>query len=118
MVGLFFLINAFGLTAPAAAMVAMLGQFGQVTVNEAMTAKYAPDHLRGRVYAVRYFMGFAVAAFAVSMAAKLHDATGDFLGTYRVLAVCGAAVFIGALLFPRRDVEQQPRSAAAIQPAE
>src|SRR5271169_3031212 len=59
-VGLFVLSRAFGLAAPAAAMVAMLGQFGQVTVMEAMTARYAPDRLRGRLYAVRYFMGFAV----------------------------------------------------------
>jgi predicted MFS family arabinose efflux permease len=118
MIGLYFLAGAFGLGAPAAAMVAMLGQFGQVTVNEAMTAKYAPDRLRGRIYAVRYFMSFAVAAFAVSMAAKLHDAAGNFFGTYRILAICGATVFIGALLFPRRDVKQQPAGAAAIQPAE
>ena len=118
MVGLYILIDAFGLTAPGAAMLAMLGQFGQVTVNEAMTAKYAPDRLRGRIYAVRYFLNFAVAAFAVSMAAKLHDATGNFVGTYRVLAICGALIFVGALLFPRRDVEQQPARSAAIQAAE
>ncbi len=118
MVGLFFLIDAFGLSAPGAAMVAMLGQFGQVTVNEAMTAKYAPDRLRGRIYAVRYFLNFAVAAFAVTMAAKLHDTTGNFIGTYRVLAICGALIFLGALLFPRRDTQQQPTGSAAIQPAE
>jgi MFS family permease len=118
MLGLFVLIDAFGFTAPAAAMVAMLGQFGQVTVNEAMTAKYAPDRLRGRIYAVRYFLNFAVAASAVYMAARLHDVTGNFLGTYRLLAVCGGLIFLGALLFPRRDVEQQPARSAAIQPAE
>jgi MFS family permease len=118
MIGLFFLSSAFGLAAPGAAMVAMLGQFGQVTVNEAMTARYAPDHLRGRIYAVRYFLGFAVAAFAVTMAAKMHDATGDFVGTYRILAICGALIFVGALLFPRRDVESPSASRAVAQPAE
>jgi len=116
MVGLFFLADAFGLAAPSAAMVAMLGQFGQVTVNEAMTAKYAPDRLRGRIYAVRYFLNFAVAAFAVTMAARMHDATGGFTGTYRILAICGALIFVGALLFPRRDVE--PSATASVQPAE
>ncbi|SDR55429.1 Predicted arabinose efflux permease, MFS family [Rhizobiales bacterium GAS113] len=116
MIGLFFLINAFGIAAPCAAMVAMLGQFGQVTVNEAMTAKYAPDRLRGRIYAVRYFLNFAVAAFAVTMAAKMHDATGEFVGAYRILAICGALIFVGALFFPRRDVE--PIAARpAVQPA-
>ncbi|MBV9516488.1 MAG: MFS transporter [Hyphomicrobiales bacterium] len=118
MVGLFFLADAFGLTAPAAAMVAMLGQFGQVTVNEAMTAKYAPDRLRGRIYAVRYFLNFAVAAFAVTMAAKMHDATGGFTGTYRILAVCGALIFVGALLFPRRDVASSVAARATVQAAE
>jgi MFS family permease len=118
MVGLFFLTNAFGLTAPSAAMVAMLGQFGQVTVNEAMIAKYAPDRLRGRIYAVRYFLNFAVAAFAVTMAAKMHDATGGFIGTYRILAICGALVFMGALLFPRRDVEPTISARATVLPAE
>jgi MFS family permease len=117
-VGMFFLIDAMGLAAPGVAMVAMLGQFGQVTVNEAMTAKYAPDRLRGRIYAVRYFMSFAVAAFAVTMAARLHDASGNFIVAYRVLAISAAAIFIGALLFPRRDSEQQQTAPAAIQPAE
>ena len=112
------LIDAMGLAAPGVAMVAMLGQFGQVTVNEAMTAKYAPDRLRGRIYAVRYFMSFAVAAFAVTMAARLHDASGNFIVAYRVLAISAAAIFIGALLFPRRDSEQQQTAPAAIQPAE
>jgi MFS family permease len=116
MVGLFFLADAFGFAAPSAAMVAMLGQFGQVTVNEAMTARYAPDRLRGRIYAVRYFLNFAVAAFAVTMAARMHDATGGFTGTYRILAICGALIFVGALLFPRRDVE--PSATASVQPAE
>ena len=116
MVGLFFLADAFGLAAPSAAMVAMLGQFGQVTVNEAMTAKYAPDRLRGRIYAVRYFLNFAVAAFAVTMAARMHDATGGFTGIYRILAICGALIFVGALLFPRRDTA--PSASASVQPAE
>jgi MFS family permease len=116
MVGLFFLADAFGLAAPSAAMVAMLGQFGQVTVNEAMTAKYAPDRLRGRIYAVRYFLNFAVAAFAVTMAARMHDATGGFTGIYRILAICGALIFVGALLFPRRDIA--PSASASVQPAE
>ncbi len=118
MVGLFFLADAVGFAAPSAAMVAMLGQFGQVTVNEAMTARYAPDRLRGRIYAVRYFLNFAVAAFAVTMAAKMHDATGGFTGTYRILAVCGALIFAGALLFPRRDVEPSVRTRASVQAAE
>ncbi len=118
MIGLFFLVDAFGFAAPSAAMVAMLGQFGQVTVNEAMTAKYAPDRLRGRIYAVRYFLNFAVAAFAVTMAARMHDATGGFTGTYRILAICGALIFVGALLFPRRDVEPITSARTNVQAAE
>jgi MFS family permease len=118
MIGLFLLVDAFGFAAPSAAMVAMLGHFGQVTVNEAMTAKYAPDRLRGRIYAVRYFLNFAVAAFAVTMAARMHDATGGFTGTYRILAICGALIFVGALLFPRRDVEPMTSTRTTVQAAE
>lgn len=118
MIGLFLLVDAFGFAAPSAAMVAMLGQFGQVTVNEAMTAKYAPDRLRGRIYAVRYFLNFAVAAFAVTMAARMHDATGGFTGTYRILAICGALIFVGALLFPRRDIEPMTSARTTVQAAE
>jgi MFS family permease len=116
--GLFVLIRAFGLTAPLAAMVAMLGQFGQVTVMEAMTARYAPDRLRGQLYAVRYFMSFAVAAGAVTMAARLHDATGDFVATYRVLAFAAVAILAGALLFPRREVAPRRSASGKVQPAE
>jgi MFS family permease len=117
-VGLFVLARAFGLVAPLAAMVAMLGQFGQVTVMEAMTARYAPDRLRGRLYAVRYFMSFAVAAFAIIMAARMHDATGDFIATYRILAFAAVAILLGALLFPRRDVAPRRTASSAVQPAE
>ena len=117
-VGLFVLIRAFGLVAPLAAMGAMLGQFGQVTVMEAMTARYAPDRLRGRLYAVRYFMSFAVAAFAVIMAARMHDATGDFIATYRILFFAAVAILAGALFFPRRNVAPRRTAASAVQPAE
>ena len=41
---------------------------------------------------------------------------GDIMASLEERA--GATIFLGALLFPRRDVEQQPTTGAAIQPAE
>ena len=49
--------------------------FGQVTVNETMTARYISPALRARMYSVRFFVGFlgaAAAAPAGRLAARAH----------------------------------------------
>lgn len=74
---------------------AMAGIYGQVTVNDAMVARYVPPRLRAKAYSVRYFLGFTVSGLAVPFIALTH-ARGGFplvLGAAAALAtlILGAA---------------------------
>ncbi len=91
----------------------MVAIFGQVTVNDAMIARYTADEWRARAFSVRYFMSFAAAATAVPLVAGLHEKTGGFTLTFMVLAVGGLVIFLSALAFPMRREEVAPRVAAA-----
>jgi hypothetical protein len=53
----------FGVAMVAAAI------FGQVTLNETMTARYISPALRTRMYSVRFVVGFIGAAAAAPMVA-------------------------------------------------
>ena len=97
-------------------MLLMFAVFGQVTINDAMVARYSADAWRARAYAVRYFLSFGVAAGVVPMLSILHDRTGDFSRSFTILSVFGAIVLIGALIFPNRPDEIAPVQAAP-QPA-
>ena len=60
--------------------------FGQVTVNETMTARYISPALRTRMYSVRFFVGFLGAAAAAPMVAWLHERTGSLATAPLVMA--------------------------------
>jgi MFS family permease len=81
------------------------GIFGQVTINDAMVARYTNEAWRGRAYALRYVMSFAASACGVPLVAVLHERAGGFDTTFLVLSAFGALVFVGALLFPHRPEE-------------
>lgn len=89
----------------------MVAIFGQVTVNDAMIARYTADEWRARAFSVRYFMSFAAAATAVPMVAGLHEKTGGFATTFMVLAAGGLVIFLAALMFPLRREEVAPQLA-------
>jgi len=90
----------------------MFGIFGQVTINDAMVARYTNHEWRARAYAFRYIVSFGASAFGVPLVAILHERTGGFELTFLVLSALGACVFLGALLFPHRPEE------LAVMPAE
>ncbi|HET6332017.1 MAG TPA: MFS transporter, partial [Polyangiales bacterium] len=54
----------------------VIGIFGQVTINDAMVAKYTSDQWRARAFAARYFLGFTAAGASVALVAWLHDRGG------------------------------------------
>ncbi|HSB78665.1 MAG TPA: MFS transporter [Candidatus Methylomirabilis sp.] len=93
----------------------MFAIFGQVTINDTMVARYTTDAWRARVYAVRYVVSFSASASAVPMVAFLYRRTGGFDLVFKVLAVFGLLVFLGAALFPHRP--EEVRVAEAKQPA-
>jgi MFS family permease len=95
------------LVVPTAAVVAA-AIFGQVTVNETMTARYISPALRARMYSVRFFVGFLGAALAAPVIAWLHERTGSLTAVTLVMAGFGAVTLGCALAFPDRREELQP----------
>lgn len=87
----------------AAAM--MFAIFGQVTINDAMVARYTSQEWRARAYALRYVMSFGASAGALPLVAYLHDRAGGFGPVFIVMAGFGLLVFLGAVLFPHRPEE-------------
>lgn len=77
----------------------VIGIFGQVTINDAMVAKYTSDQWRARAYAARYFLGFTAAGASVSLVAWLHQRGGFQLMLQAFGSLC-LLVILGALIFP------------------
>lgn len=84
---------------------AAIAVFGQVVVNDAMVGRYVADEFRGRVYAVRYFVGFGMAGAAVAMVGFLHD-HGGFGLTFQVLAGLACLIILAGLILPRERVQE------------
>jgi MFS family permease len=87
--------------------------FGQVTINETMTARYISPELRARMYSVRFFVGFLGAAAAAPIVAALHERTGSLTVVTLVLAGFGVVTLGCALAFPDRQEELRPELWAA-----
>jgi MFS family permease len=95
--------------------------FGQVTVNETMTARYVAPALRAKLYSVRFFVGFLGAAAASPLIGWLHEATGGMQATLLVLAAFTLITLVCAVFFPNRPEELRPelwRAGPAAAPAE
>jgi MFS family permease len=95
------------LVLPFAALVAA-AIFGQVTVNETMTARYISPALRTRMYSIRFFVGFLGAATAAPLVAWLHERTGSLASVTLVMAGLGLVTLLCALAFPDRQEELRP----------
>jgi MFS family permease len=88
----------------AAAVLMMLGVFGQIPLNDAIVGRYCADEYRSRVYAVRYVVTLTVAAIAVPLISVLHGSAGGFRYVFLVLAALATAIFAASLFFPSRQV--------------
>ena len=107
------------LVLPLAAVVAA-SVFGQVTVNETMTARYVAPALRAKLYSVRFTVGFLGAAVASPLVGFLHERTGSLSLPLLVLAAFAVVTLGCALLFPDREEELRPElwaRAGGAQPA-
>jgi MFS family permease len=87
-IGVFWSVHAGGVTLMAALAVAMIGLYGQVTVNDVVIARYTADAWRGRVYAVRYFLVFISSGAAVASIAYLHARGGFDLVLLMTAGIC------------------------------
>ena len=90
--------------------------FGQVTVNETMTARYISPQLRTRMYSIRFFVGFLGAAAAAPLVATLYERTGSLTAVMLVLAAFALITLGCALFFPDRPEELHPELWQAAKP--
>ena len=95
----------------AAAM--MFSLFGQVTINDAMVARYSNETWRARMYAVRYFVSFAGSAAAIPLVRVLHARPEGFSAVLAVLAGIAVITLIAAASFPHRPEELDERAVPA-----
>jgi MFS family permease len=94
--GLGLAATAAGVPTLAGLALAMAAIYGQVVVNDAMVARYAPPGWQARVFGARYFLGFTAAGFAAPLIASLHG-SGGFPAVFAVASAFGACVFACAL---------------------
>lgn len=92
---------------PVAGLVAAC-VFGQVTVNETMTARYVAPQLRAKLYSIRFTIGFMGAAIAAPLVGFLHEATGSLAVAMLVLAAVAVVTLVCAFAFPDREEELKP----------
>jgi MFS family permease len=90
--------------------------FGQVTVNETMTARYIAPALRAKMYSVRFFVGFLGSAAAAPLVGWLHAATGSVAAAIVVLGGFALVIIACAFAFPDREEELKPELWAAARP--
>jgi MFS family permease len=105
MVGLAFVEGL--LVLPLAGLVAGI-LFGQVTLNETMTARYISPAIRTRMYSVRFFVGFMGSAAAAPVIGVLYERTGNLSAVILVLAAFACVTLACALFFPDRPEELDP----------
>jgi len=82
-----------------AALISM-AVFGQVTINDAIVAKYTSDEWRSRAYAARYFVGFSAAGASVGIVSYFYTA-GGFNSLLIFLGVLCTLMLVGSVGFPR-----------------
>ena len=104
------------LVLPLAAAVAA-SVFGQVTVNDTMTARYISPELRARIYSVRFFVGFLGSAAAAPVVSIFYERDGSVAAVTMVLAVFCIVTLGCALFFPNRKEELEPELWADALPA-
>jgi MFS family permease len=115
--GLLWAAYASGVALLAALAVTLAMIYAQVTVNDLVIARYTADAWRGRVYAVRYFLTFAVSGAAVSLIALLYGRGGFglVLGTAAVIALVLAVVTAVIVVLVNGAEKERER---AVAPAE
>jgi MFS family permease len=92
---------------PLAGLVAAV-VFGQVTINETMTARYISPGMRAKIYSLRFFIGFLGGAAAAPIVGYLHERTGSLTLVVLCLAGMGLVTLACALFFPDRREELEP----------
>ena len=87
-----------------AAFVVLVIIFGEIPIQDALLARHTPDHLRSRVYGIKFALALGASALAVPIIAGLHATGGGFEWLFGMLAACAMAVGLAAIWLPSRPL--------------
>ena len=88
---------------------------GEIPIQDALVARYAAESWRSRIYAAKFVLAIGTYAAVVPLIAIFHNATGNFVGLYALLAGIAVIVAIAAAFMPKRV---RTHETVAPQPAE
>lgn len=89
----------------AAAMMISLNVAGQPAEN-AILAKYTPDHWRGRVFGAKFILTFGVSTLGVTLIPVIHALSGNLEFVYLMLAGFAITAGIAAFNLPSEPVRR------------
>ena len=87
-----------------AAFAALVVIFGEIPIQDALLARHTPDHLRSRVYGIKFALALGASAMAVPIIAGLHATGGGFEWLFGMLAACAVTVGLAAIWLPARPL--------------
>ncbi|MDF1793765.1 MAG: MFS transporter [Thalassobaculaceae bacterium] len=85
----------------AVSLAMMMLVFGQIPITDTLVARNTPEHWRGRVYAIKYVLSFAIAATAVPAISGLHAYGAGFSTLFLICAACAAVIAVAVAFLPR-----------------
>jgi MFS family permease len=97
----------------ASAMLVLANVAGMPAEN-VLVAEYAPPKWRATTYGVKFVMSLGVSSLGVGLLAAIHEATGEFVWLFAILAGLTLLGFGATLFLPRE--EQEPASLQAAMP--
>ena len=97
-----FLVAASQLTNTPLLIIAglmMFTIFGAIPITDTMIARYSADHIRSRLFAIKYLAALGVSSLAVPLISLVYGSTGDFtylFGSFALISIliAGAALFL------------------------
>ena len=70
--------------------------------SDALLTRHTPDHLRSRIFGLKFALALGASALALPIIALLHTTGGGFTWLFVMLATCALAVGFAAIWLPMR----------------
>ena len=94
------LVSQAGLLIAAFALLVII--FGEIPIQDALLTRHTPDHLRSRIFGLKFALALGASALAVPIIAALHAPGGGFIWLFAMLAGCALTVGFAAIWLPMR----------------
>ncbi len=104
------LVSQVGLLIAAFALLVII--FGEIPIQDALLTRHTPDHLRSRIFGLKFALALGASALALPIIALLHTTGGGFIWLFVMLAACALAVAFAAIWLPMRARHLEAGAAA------